>query len=89
MSRRRRFVLTPEARADLIEIWSYIAEASIDAADQTLARLHDAFTRVGRTLGIAGKRHPYRASPSCTGRGSWKPSSSSGLTSRCYPAWVT
>jgi antitoxin ParD1/3/4/toxin ParE1/3/4 len=25
MSRRRRFVLTPEARADLIEIWSYIA----------------------------------------------------------------
>jgi hypothetical protein len=26
MSRRRRFVLTPEARADLIEIWRYIAE---------------------------------------------------------------
>ena len=44
---RRRFVLTPEARADLIEIWSYIAEDSIDGADQVLARLYDAFERLG------------------------------------------
>ncbi len=56
MSRRRRFVLTPEARADLIEIWSYIAEDSIDAADQTLARLHDPFTRLGRTPGMGHQR---------------------------------
>jgi plasmid stabilization system protein ParE len=56
MSRRRRFVLTPEARADLIEIWSYIAEDSIDAADQALARLLDAFTRLGRTPGMGHHR---------------------------------
>jgi len=31
---RPRFVLTPEARADLIEIWNYIAEDSIDSADR-------------------------------------------------------
>jgi plasmid stabilization system protein ParE len=39
MSRRPRFVLTPEARADLIEIWNYIAEDSLDGADKVLARL--------------------------------------------------
>jgi len=98
---RRRFVLTPEARADLIEIWNYIAEDSIDGADQVLARLYDALTRLGQTPGmghrktwptratvsgrftpmsllIAGKRRPYRSSPSCTGHGSWRPSFSSG-----------
>jgi plasmid stabilization system protein ParE len=56
MSRRSRFVLTPQARVDLIEIWSYIAEDSIDVADQALARLHDAFTRLGRTLGMGHQR---------------------------------
>ena len=53
---RRRFVLTPEARADLIEIWNYIAEDSIDGADQVLARLYDAFTRLGRTPGMGHHR---------------------------------
>jgi plasmid stabilization system protein ParE len=52
MSRRRRFVVTPEAHADVIEIWNYIAEDSIDAADQVLARLYDAFARLGRTPGM-------------------------------------
>jgi plasmid stabilization system protein ParE len=37
MSRRRRFFLTPEARADLIGIWDHIAEHSIDGADQACA----------------------------------------------------
>jgi toxin ParE1/3/4 len=46
----------PEARADLIELWSHIAEDSIDAADQALARLHDAFTRLGRTPGMGHQR---------------------------------
>jgi len=56
MSRRRRFVLTPEARSDLTEIWTYIAEDSIDRADQILARLYDAFTRLGRTPGMGHHR---------------------------------
>ncbi|MGO4881495.1 MAG: type II toxin-antitoxin system RelE/ParE family toxin [Bryobacteraceae bacterium] len=46
---RRRFVLTPEARADLIQIWNYIAEDSIDAADRVIARMDDAFGRLART----------------------------------------
>jgi plasmid stabilization system protein ParE len=53
---RRRFVLTPEARADLIEIWNYIAEDSIDNADQVLARLYDAFARLGQTPGMGHHR---------------------------------
>jgi plasmid stabilization system protein ParE len=56
MSRRSRFVLMPEARADLTEIWSYIAEDSIDAADQALARLRDAFTRLARTPRMGHQR---------------------------------
>jgi plasmid stabilization system protein ParE len=51
MSRRRRFVVTPEARADLIEIWKYIAEDSVDAADQAIARLDDAFQAFGTDAG--------------------------------------
>ena len=35
MSRRRRFVLTPEARADLIGIWNHIADA-VHAVGQAL-----------------------------------------------------
>jgi antitoxin ParD1/3/4 len=47
---------SPEARADLIGIWNYIAEDSIDAADQVLARLYDAFTGLGQTPGIGHHR---------------------------------
>jgi len=56
MSRRRRFVLTPEARADLIEIWDYIAEDSTDAADQAIARLDNAFRRLAQTPGMGHYR---------------------------------
>jgi plasmid stabilization system protein ParE len=53
---RRRFFLTPEARADPIEIWNYIAEDSIDSADQVVARLYDAFMRLGQTPGMGHHR---------------------------------
>ncbi len=56
MSRRRRFVLTREARADLIGIWNHIAEDSIDGADQVLARLYDAFTRLALMPGMGHHR---------------------------------
>jgi antitoxin ParD1/3/4 len=56
---RRRFVVTPEARADLIEIWKYIAEDSIDAADQAIARLDDAFRRLGQTPGMGHHREDW------------------------------
>lgn len=52
----RRFVLTPEARADLIEIWNYIAEDGIDTADQVIARLRDGFTRLAETPAMGQRR---------------------------------
>jgi plasmid stabilization system protein ParE len=36
---RRSFILTPEAREDLLELWNYIADDSIDSADHVLGRL--------------------------------------------------
>jgi toxin ParE1/3/4 len=56
MSRPLRVVLTPEARADLVEIWNHIAEDSFDAADRALARLDDAFRRLGQTPGMGHHR---------------------------------
>jgi plasmid stabilization system protein ParE len=63
---RSRFVLTPQARADLIDIWNYIAEDSLDSADQVLERLYDAFTRLAKMPGmghhredLADRRHRF------------------------------
>ena len=38
---RPRFVLTPQARADLLEIWNYIAEDSPENADRVLIAYRD------------------------------------------------
>jgi antitoxin ParD1/3/4/toxin ParE1/3/4 len=54
-----RVVVTPEARTDLIEIWNYIAEDSLDAADQVLARPYDAFTRLAQTPGMGHGREDF------------------------------
>ena len=53
---RPRFVLTPQARADLVDIWSYIAEDSQESADRVLERLHDAFTRLAQMPGMGHRR---------------------------------
>ena len=50
---RRQFVLTPEARGDVIEIWNYIAEDSIDHADQVLAQLTTLLHAWGKRRGLA------------------------------------
>jgi len=36
------YVLTPRAKADIFEIWSYIAEDSEDAADRVEREIYDA-----------------------------------------------
>jgi plasmid stabilization system protein ParE len=51
-----RFVLTPEAREDLLEIWSYIATDSFDRADEVLDKLYDAFVRLSQAPGIGHQR---------------------------------
>jgi plasmid stabilization system protein ParE len=51
------YVLHPDAFADLDEIWEYIAEDNIDAADRVLADIH----AVLRTLAVSphiGHRRP-------------------------------
>jgi toxin ParE1/3/4 len=56
VSRRPRFVLTPEARTDLVEIWNHIAEDSFDRADQVLERLYDTFARLAQAPGMGHHR---------------------------------
>ena len=41
-------------------IWDYIAEDSIDEADQWIGKLFDAFDAIGNTPGIGGKLPTYR-----------------------------
>jgi plasmid stabilization system protein ParE len=38
------YVLTPLAKADIFDIWSYIAEDSENAADRVEKAIYDAFT---------------------------------------------
>ena len=45
---RPGFVLTSEARTDLLEIWNYIAEDSLESADEVLARLYEAFVHLAQ-----------------------------------------
>jgi plasmid stabilization system protein ParE len=54
--RSPRFAVTPQARKDLIEIWDHVAEDSFDRADQVLARLYEAFTRLSQAPGMGHHR---------------------------------
>ena len=51
-----QYILSEDADRDLDDIWDYIAEDNIDAADQWVARLFDAFDAIGNTPGIGHKR---------------------------------
>ena len=53
---RPRFALTPQARADLVNIWNYIAEDNPEQADRVLERLFDAFARLAQTPGMGHHR---------------------------------
>ena len=63
---RPRFVLTPQARADLLEIWDYIAEDSPEDADRVLEQMYAAFIRLAQVPGmghhredLADRRHRF------------------------------
>src|SRR5271165_2405872 len=60
------FVLTPRADEDVGEIWEYIADDNIAAADRVLHALERAMLKLARTPGIghwreelADKRHRF------------------------------
>jgi len=61
-----RFALTAQARLDLFEIWNYVADDSIDAADRITERLHEAFQKLAemphmghRREDLADSRHRF------------------------------
>ena len=58
-----RYILSEDADRDLDGIWDYIAEDNIDAADQWISRLFDAFDAIGDTPGIGHKREDLTAYP--------------------------
>jgi toxin ParE1/3/4 len=46
------YVLGTGAELDLDEIWEYIAQDNIDAADRWIGKLFDAFEAIARNPGI-------------------------------------
>ncbi len=56
------YILSVESEFDLDDIWEYIAVDSIDAADNWIAKLFDAFESLGKTPGMGHRREdltPY------------------------------
>jgi len=58
-----QYILSEDADRDLDSIWDYIAEDSIDAADQWIGKLFDAFDAISNTPGIGHKREDLTAYP--------------------------
>ena len=58
-----QYVLNVDAEQDLNEIWEYIADDSIDAADRWIAKLFDAFESLAQSPGIGHKREDQTALP--------------------------
>ncbi|MCX6613312.1 MAG: type II toxin-antitoxin system RelE/ParE family toxin [Acidobacteria bacterium] len=63
---KKPFVLTPRAEQDIGDIWDYIAEDNVDAADRVLTALEKAIRRLAKTPGIghfredlADRRHRF------------------------------
>jgi toxin ParE1/3/4 len=61
----KRFILTPRARQDVDDIWDYIANDNIEAADRVLEALEEAMFKLAKSPGIGhwreeltDKRHP-------------------------------
>lgn len=52
----KRFVLSPEACADLQDIWEFIAEDSCEAADRVLEAFYRAFSQLAAMPGMGHDR---------------------------------
>jgi toxin ParE1/3/4 len=53
----RNFVFTPEAEADALAIWEYIADDdSKAAADRVIARIYDECSKLGEMPGLGHQR---------------------------------
>jgi plasmid stabilization system protein ParE len=56
-----QYVLSDDAGRDLNDIWEYIAEDNVDAADQWIDRLFDAFDAIADMPGIGHQRDDLTA----------------------------
>jgi plasmid stabilization system protein ParE len=59
----KKYVLGQGAELDLDEIWEYIAQGSIDAADRWIGKLFDAFDALALAPGMGHKREDLTAYP--------------------------
>jgi plasmid stabilization system protein ParE len=58
-----KYVLNVDAEQDLNEIWDYIGEDSIEAADRWIDKLFDAFGSLAQSPGIGHKREDLTVLP--------------------------
>ena len=58
-----KYVLSVDAEQDLNEIWEYIAQDSVDAADHWIAKLFDAFQSLAQAPGMGRRREDLTAFP--------------------------
>jgi plasmid stabilization system protein ParE len=63
-----RYVLSVAAELDLDEIWDYIAQDNLDAADRWITKLFDAFKALAQAPGMGHKREDLTAFPILLGR---------------------
>jgi plasmid stabilization system protein ParE len=59
----KEYVLSAGAELDLDEIWEYIAQDNIDAADRWVGKLFDAFVAQARTPGAGHRREDLTEYP--------------------------
>jgi plasmid stabilization system protein ParE len=59
----KEYVLSIDAELDLDEIWAFIAQDNIDAADRWIGKLFDAFESLARNPGMGHKREDLTSHP--------------------------
>ncbi len=52
----KRFILTPRARQDVHDIWDYIANDNIEAADRVIDALDNAMIKLAKNPGMGHRR---------------------------------
>jgi plasmid stabilization system protein ParE len=52
----KRFILTPRARQDVNDIWDYIANDNIEAADRVIDALDNAMIKLAKNPGMGHRR---------------------------------
>ena len=59
----KKFRLSPEAAQDLTEIFEYLAQFSVDAAERVRTELYDAMRGLARMPGMGHRREDFTKKP--------------------------